>query len=73
MSRRPPAPRSLIPDFFDYLEEKSPPPLPTPPPPSVSFSVTDDWPARVPITEREIAVLEAHLARVLDELLGSSP
>jgi hypothetical protein len=68
--RVPKAPAS---DFFDYLEEKSSPRLPTPPSPSVSFSVTDDWPAFVPISEREIAVLEAHLARVLDELLGSSP
>lgn len=67
------APRAPISDLFDYLEEKSLPRLPTPPPPSVSFLVTDDWPALVPITEREIAVLEAHLAQVLDELLGSSP
>jgi hypothetical protein len=65
-------PKPLVSDLFDYLEEKSSLRLPTPPPPSVSFSVTDDWPALVPITEREIAVLEAHLAQVLDELLGSS-
>jgi len=61
------------PDLFDYLEEKSSARLPTPQSPSVPFTVTDDWPAFVPISEREIAVLEAHLAQVLDELLGSPP
>jgi hypothetical protein len=59
------------PDLHDYLENNPPPRLPTPQAPSVSFTVTDDWPALVSISEREIAVLECHLARVLDELLGS--
>lgn len=35
--------------------------------------VTDDWPEFVPITERELRVMEAHFADILDELLGPLP
>ncbi|GLK82922.1 hypothetical protein GCM10017653_09910 [Ancylobacter defluvii] len=35
--------------------------------------VTDDWPERLPITEAELRVIEAHFAEVLDELFGPLP
>ncbi len=33
-------------------------------------SVADDWPARVPVTEAEMDVIEAHFGKLLDELFG---
>ena len=34
------------------------------------WRVLDDWPERVPVTEREVDVFEAWLGDVLDELFG---
>lgn len=34
---------------------------------------TDDWPAIVPITAAEVAVIEAYFGDVLDELFGPLP
>ena len=33
-------------------------------------TVTDDWPEKVPVTEAELDVFEAHFAELLDELFG---
>lgn len=41
--------------------------------PSAPFIVTDDWPEVVPITEQEVRIIEAHLGKVLDEMLGPLP
>jgi hypothetical protein len=35
-----------------------------------AWIVTDDWPERVPVTEREVDVFEAWFGDILDELLG---
>lgn len=32
--------------------------------------VTDNWPDIVPVTERELRVIEGHFADLLDDLLG---
>lgn len=37
---------------------------------SVTWTVTDDWPEDVPVTEAEIAVFEAWFGELFDELLG---
>ena len=35
-----------------------------------AWRVIDDWPERVPVTEREVDVFEAWFGDVLDELFG---
>ncbi|MEK9212931.1 hypothetical protein [Sphingomonas sp. 2378] len=35
-----------------------------------TWRVTDDWPARVPVTEAEIEVFERWFAELFDELFG---
>ena len=35
------------------------------------WGVTDDWPQRVPVTEREVDVFEAWFGDILDELFGA--
>jgi hypothetical protein len=37
----------------------------------VGWRVVDDWPGRVPVTEREVEVFEAWFGDILDELFGS--
>ncbi len=32
--------------------------------------ILDDWPARIPVTEAELDVIEAHFGQLLDELFG---
>ncbi|MGH6679328.1 MAG: hypothetical protein ACREDL_10465 [Bradyrhizobium sp.] len=36
----------------------------------VDWRVVDDWPQRVPVTEREVDVFEAWFGDILDELFG---
>jgi hypothetical protein len=38
----------------------------------MTWSVTDDWPDDVPVTEAEIAVFEAWFGDLFDELFGES-
>jgi len=38
-----------------------------------AVSVTDDWPDRVPVTDAELRVIEAFLAKELDDLFGPLP
>lgn len=72
---RKPAPETLPDDLFDYDEE----PAPTRQPrrslfdtiDGENFSVTDDWPDDVPVTEAEIEVFERWFGDVFDELLSS--
>jgi hypothetical protein len=37
-----------------------------------TWTVVDDWPHRVPVTEREVDVFEAWFGDILDELFGPS-
>lgn len=39
----------------------------------VSTKVVDNWPANMPFSEFELRVIETHLERVLEELLGPLP
>ena len=39
----------------------------------VSTKVIDDWPGCVPVSEYELRVIETHLERVLEALLGPLP
>lgn len=36
----------------------------------IGWRVIDDWPQRVPVTEREVDVFETWFGDILDELLG---
>lgn len=36
------------------------------------MEITDDWPARVPVTEAELDLFEAHFGPLIDELLRST-
>jgi hypothetical protein len=38
-----------------------------------TWTVTDDWPERVPVTEAEVDVFEQWLADLFDELFGTAP
>ena len=66
-----PSQRGVFPDdLYDYL---MPPPRRAGRPPKHDLStwvVTDDWPERVPVTEREVDVFAAWFGDILDELLG---
>ncbi len=36
------------------------------------MDISDDWPARVPVTEAELDLFEAHFGPLIDELLRST-
>jgi hypothetical protein len=63
--------REVLPDdLYDFAE---PPARRSGRPPAHDLSaltVTDDWPERVPVTDREVDVFEAWFGDILDELLG---
>lgn len=71
---RQPAPKTLPDDLYSYDDE----PAPTrqrrnsllDSVDGVNFSVTDDWPDDVPVTEAEIEVFERWFGDVFDELLS---
>lgn len=56
-------------DLYDYARLPAPL-LGRPASDLTNWRVVDDWPERVPITEREVDVFEAWLGDVLDELFG---
>lgn len=74
MGKAAPKPEALrqavsLPDLTDYIQ----PPRPRGASKRASrktLVVTDDWPEIVPISERELRVIEGHFADLLDELLG---
>jgi len=66
--RRRRAPAARI-DFYDYARLPAPP-LGRPAHDLTSWRVVDDWPERVPVTEREVDVFEACFGDILDELFG---
>jgi hypothetical protein len=63
--------RGILPgDLYDFAE---PPARRSGRPPAHDLStwtVSDDWPERVPVTDREVDVFEAWFGDILDELLG---
>ena len=65
--------RDLPDDLYDYAR---PPhrrvgrPIKTDP---ATWTVTDDWPARVPVTEAEVELFEAWFGDLFDSLLGPRP
>jgi hypothetical protein len=63
--------RGILPD--DLYDFAAPPARRSGRPPAHDLSawtVTDDWPERVPVTDREVDVFEAWFGDILDELLG---
>ena len=73
------APGILPDDLYDYIDEAegeaAPPALvkSRPVDPSLThWTVSDDWPERVPVTEAEIDLFEAWFGDILDELFGKS-
>lgn len=64
--RRAPAARI---DFYDYARLPAPL-LGRPASDLTNWHVVDDWPERVPVTEREVDVFEAWFGDILDELFG---
>lgn len=68
---------SLPGDLYDYIDED----MPTSPKAPVAkrrgtepsldhWTVSDDWPERVPVTEVEIDLFEAWFGDIIDELFG---
>jgi hypothetical protein len=63
--------RGILPD--DLYDFAAPPTRRSGRPPAHNLSawtVIDDWPERVPVTDREVDVFEAWFGDILDELLG---
>jgi hypothetical protein len=76
--RRRAVPGDLPDDLYAYIEDDGDRP-PPPPPPRIgrprkhhpeTWTVTDDWPEKVPVTEAEIDLIEAWFGDILDELFG---
>jgi hypothetical protein len=73
--RRTPRRRAYCPDdLLDYAQSpvgSAQPRAGRPPKDDLStWTVTDDWPDRVPVTQVEVDVFEAWFGDVFDELLG---
>jgi len=61
----------ILPDDV-YIQTKSWPRIGRPPKHDLSaWTVTDDWPVRVPVTQVEVDVFEAWFGDLFDELFGS--
>lgn len=68
--RRPRRVRFGIPpdDLLDYPPERRPGRLPKHD--LSNWTVTDDWPERIPVTDAEVDVFEAWFGDLFDELFG---
>ena len=53
-------------DLPDHLYDYARPPKTDP----ATWTVTDDWPARVPVTEAEVELFEAWFGDLFDEMFG---
>jgi hypothetical protein len=67
--RRPPD-RAPLDDLYDYARSPTRPGRRRTKRASVTWSVSDDWPKDVPVTETEIDVFEAWFGDLFDELFG---
>jgi hypothetical protein len=77
--RRHRATAGTLPDDLYTWIETTVPPEPPPTPPCIgrprkhrpeTWTVSDDWPEQVPVTEAEVLLFEAWFDDVLDELFG---
>lgn len=76
--RRARAVSGIVPDdLYDYIDEVSQERIPAPASKSQAnapsldhWTVSDDWPERVPVTEAEIDLFEAWFGDIIDELFG---
>lgn len=64
-------------DLYDYIDEAAvgSPQMPAMKKPAITppvdhWTVSDDWPERVPVTEAEIDLFEAWFGDIIDELFG---
>jgi hypothetical protein len=74
MARTPPlnqARYGQVVDFYDYARASVPHPRGHRREEVWQPLVTDNLPDRIPITDAELDIIEAHLADLLDELFGS--
>jgi hypothetical protein len=70
-ARDTPVPGEAPVDLYDYARPPARRPgRPSPSDPS-TWTVTDDWPDEVPITEAEIEVFEAWFGDMFDELFST--
>jgi hypothetical protein len=67
--RRPPD-RARVDDLYDYARAPARPGRRRTERASLTWTVTDDWPKDVPVTETEIDVFEAWFGDLFDELFG---
>lgn len=79
--RRAPAVPGILPDdLYDYMDDATAdPPVPKATAKTGSYepslkgwTVSDDWPERVPVTDAEIDLFEAWFGDILDEIFGKS-
>jgi hypothetical protein len=57
-------------DLFDYAQPRTPRRGRPPKCELGAWTVTDDWPERVPVTLAEVEVFEAWFGDLVDELFG---
>ena len=79
--RRAPAVPGILPDdLYDYMDDttvhpRAPETTAKTAPPQRSlqgWTVSDDWPERVPVTDAEIDLFEVWFGDILDEIFGKS-
>jgi hypothetical protein len=58
-------------DFYDYARPPAPRPGRPAPEDPTTWTVKDDWPEDVPVTEAEIEVFEAWFGDLFDELFST--
>jgi hypothetical protein len=61
-----------IDDLYDFATAPARPARPRVKCDQTTWTVTDDWPEDVPVTDAEIAVFEAWFGKLFDELFGES-
>jgi hypothetical protein len=58
-------------DFYDYARPRAPRPGRRATEDTTAWTVKDDWPEDVPVTEAEIEVFEAWFGDLFDELFST--
>lgn len=69
-SQRPVSTNAQCDDLYDYAVAPARPGRRRAKRSLVTWTVTDDWPEDVPVTEAEIAVFEAWFGELFDEVFG---